>query len=85
MLDIIIAGKDPSSIKMSNGLFIVMEFTDKDLSSLVMNPDSFDISLDHVIVIMYNILNAVNFIHSAGVMHRDLKPSNILIDDDCQI
>lgn len=85
MLDIVIAGKDQTSIEKSTGLFIVMEFTDQDLSSLVNNSGSFDISFDHVIVIMYNILNAVNFIHSAGVMHRDLKPANILIDMDCQV
>ena len=85
LLDIVIAGKDQTSIEKSTGLFIVMEFTDQDLSSLVNNSGSFDISFDHVIVIMYNILNAVNFIHSAGVMHRDLKPANILIDMDCQV
>lgn len=39
----------------------------------------------HVITIIYNLLCAVNFIHSANIMHRDLKASNILIDDNCTI
>jgi mitogen-activated protein kinase 1/3 len=40
---------------------------------------------DHVITILYNILCAVNLIHSANVIHRDLKPANILIDDNCGV
>ena len=35
--------------------------------------------------ILYNLLCAVNFMHSANVMHRDIKPSNILIDEKCNI
>ena len=42
-------------------------------------------SADHIKVIAYNCLAALNFIHSASVMHRDLKPSNILIDDECKV
>lgn len=85
LLDIVIAGKDPSSVKKSSGLFIVMEYTAQDLTTLVHNPQGWDIGLEHCIVIMYNILNAVNFLHSAGVMHRDLKPANILLDEDSQV
>ena len=43
------------------------------------------INEEHVVVILYNILCSLNFIHSAGVIHRDIKPSNILIDLESQI
>ena len=38
-----------------------------------------------MLTIMYNLLSAVNFIHSANIIHRDLKPANVLIDSNCQI
>ena len=36
---------------------------------------------DDLIKIIYNLLCAVKFIHTAGIIHRDLKPSNILVDE----
>lgn len=46
-----------------------------------------DIELDliHVKILLYNILCAVNFIHSCNLMHRDIKTSNILVDSNCNI
>lgn len=29
---------------------------------------------------MRQVCDALNFLHSNGIMHRDLKPENILID-----
>eukprot|EP01041_Mallomonas_annulata_P007591 gene7591-15554_t len=29
--------------------------------------------------VMYQVLNAISFMHSAGVLHRDIKPANILL------
>ena len=36
----------------------------------------------HKQFVMYQLLKALKFIHSAGIVHRDLKPSNILINSD---
>jgi len=37
----------------------------------------------HKKYIVYQILLAINYIHSAGFIHRDLKPSNILLNAAC--
>ena len=35
--------------------------------------------------LMYNMICAINFLHSANIVHRDLKPSNVLITDECNV
>merc|ERR550537_1583910 len=35
--------------------------------------------------ITYQVVRALKFIHSAGVIHRDIKPSNVLITRQCQV
>jgi len=37
------------------------------------------------LIFMYNMLCAMNFMHSANVVHRDIKPSNLLLNEDCQL
>ena len=64
-------------------IFIVMEYFQFDLETLL--AQSINFSEDHVKKIIYNIICAVNFLHSANILHRDLKPSNILIDDHCNV
>lgn len=61
-----------------------MEQGQTDLNKLIKSP-SMVIEEDHIIIILYNILCSVNFLHSANIVHRDLKPANILIDSDCQV
>ena len=60
-----------------------MEYFKFDLETLL--SQSINFSEDHVKKIIYNILSALNFIHSANILHRDLKPSNILLDENCDV
>eukprot|EP00051_Salpingoeca_urceolata_P011564 m.143646 g.143646 ORF g.143646 m.143646 type:complete len:325 (+) comp17169_c0_seq8:1870-2844(+) len=40
------------------------------------------LSVAQVRLISYQILRALKFLHSGGVLHRDLKPANVLITND---
>ena len=62
-----------------------MDFVDGDFQKVLENSQVTKIEEVHVIAILYNILCALNTIHSANVIHRDLKPANILINANCAI
>jgi len=40
---------------------------------------------EHVLILIYNILTALSYMHSANLVHRDLKPANILVDENCRV
>ena len=66
-------------------VFIVMEYIESDLRKLLKNSKDIEIDDQHIVTILYNILCALNTIHSANVIHRDIKPANILIDGNCAV
>lgn len=74
-------GKEPvMDLSKLNYIFIVMTVLDKNFKQLMSESDKVAISDRHIIVILYNALSALKFIHKAGIIHRDIKPSNLLID-----
>lgn len=65
-------------------VYIVMDYYEYDVRSLL-STDSFAFTEEHVIILAYNLLCALKFIHSANLMHRDIKPGNILVTPRCTI
>ena len=70
---------DPDYRQM-NHVFLVMECFDSDLKTLLAKSDQLQLKEDHVVIIIYNILCALNIVHTSNIMHRDIKPANILIN-----
>jgi serine/threonine protein kinase len=62
-----------------------MELGERDLGSVLKKHKSVKFDEAHVVTIIYNILCALNFLHSANIIHRDIKPGNILINSSCVI
>ena len=62
-----------------------MEYMEHDLKQLLNNSHKTKFSEDHIKLLIYNLIRAIKFLHSANVMHRDIKPANILIDDKCNV
>lgn len=56
---------------------------DADLFKIISSKQA--LSNDHYKFIMYQILRAILYMHSADILHRDIKPSNVLINEDCSI
>jgi mitogen-activated protein kinase 15 len=71
-------------IKAQNNmdLYLVFEYMEADLYNVIKANILQEI---HKKFVIYQVLKALKFIHSADIIHRDLKPSNIFINSDCTI
>jgi len=65
-------------------LFLVMEHVELSLKSMFGDVTE-GFNSQHLIVILYNLLCALNFVHTCGIMHRDIKPANILLTPQCVV
>lgn len=65
------------------GIALVFDYHETNLHSIITSRQL--LTGDHCSIFIYQILVAMEYMHSANIVHRDVKPSNILVNSDCQI
>ncbi len=83
LFDVIIHLNKNNSLNKIADVYLVMEKMDSDLQKIIASKQ--ELSDEHYQFILYQILRALYFLHSANIIHRDFKPSNVLINEDCTV
>ena len=78
----IVAPKDLSNITY---IFLVMEFMQTDIKKIFQSMPQVEFSEDHLLQLLYHLLCALNYMHSANILHRDIKPANLLVNSECNV
>ena len=60
--------------------YLVMQYVEGDNLETRLMERNGPLSMDEVHAISWDVLSALDYAHSVGVVHRDVKPSNILVD-----
>jgi serine/threonine protein kinase len=60
-------------------LHLVFDFAEHDLKKYL-SANKTTITPRQIKLILYQLVNGINFCHSRRIIHRDLKPQNLLID-----
>ncbi|CAM9490674.1 unnamed protein product [Ectocarpus fasciculatus] len=67
----------------SGTLYVVMELMECDLQRVLASGQV--LTVEHVKVILKQLLLGVQAMHHHGILHRDLKPASVLLLSDCQV
>ncbi|KAH3764159.1 extracellular response kinase [Pelomyxa schiedti] len=63
-------------------IYLVFEFMETDLHAVIRAGILEDVHKQYTV---YQLIKALRWIHSAGVIHRDIKPSNLLLNSECLV
>jgi len=63
-------------------LYLIFEFVEQDLKKLLSDSPSGPLQPQQLCSYAFQLLKAIDYCHSRGVMHRDLKPHNILVSSN---
>lgn len=67
-------------------IFIISHFVQGvNIDSFVRQLPSSPMRTKRICEMMYPILDALEYIHSKGIIHMDIKPSNIMVENGCNV
>jgi len=61
-------------------LYLVFEYMETDLFAVIKADILEEV---HKAYVVYQLVKALKYLHTAGVVHRDIKPSNLLLNSEC--
>ena len=79
----------PGIVKTYDGeersrLYMVLEWVEGKLLRMILNQER-KLPIDRAVKIALGICDALDYMHTRGVVHRDLKPENVMVDEQDRI
>ena len=65
-------------------IYVVLEAKEANLEQIIQQSDNLP-SESQTKLIMYQLIRALNLIHSAGLIHRCIRPNHLLLNSECEL